>query len=310
MTKKTLYLLCPIFWPVWLGLGILWLIIQLPFRWRYRVGKSLGRLLYFFPNQMKHITEVNLELSFPELTAKERQRLAKANFASLGVALVESAMAWWLPDHKLQALYELKGYEHVTQALAKGKGVILLAPHFTCLEMVGRLIGMHYTFGVMYRPHKKPFISYIHAKFRKKHYTQYIPSNRVRELLKALRKNIPIWYAYDIDGGIKRSSVFAPFFNVPTSTLTSVSRLARLSGAAVIPMEYYRREDTLTYEITLSPPLKDFPTAELVADATRLNAILEASIRKHPDQYVWQYKRFKTRPSGERRFYYSTNPNR
>ncbi len=292
----------PIYWPAWIGIGILWLITHLPHRWQIRIGQGLGKILYSFPSKLKQITKLNIELCLPELNSQQQQELMKKNFASLGVGLIEAAMAWWLSDSKIKCLYTITGFEHVEAALKKGKGIILVGPHFTCLEMIGRLLGMKYTFGVMYRPHKKPLISFIHQRFRQQHYVNYIPRHRVRQLLRALNNNMPIWYAYDIDGG-EKGSVFAPFFGIQTASLTSVSRIVHLSGAAVIPISFYRREDNFKYEVILGPPISDFPSEDLVADATKLNATLEHSIRAHADQYVWQYKRFKTRPPGEKRFY-------
>lgn len=300
--KKLFLFINPFYWPAWCGFGLLWLVTRLPYRWQIVIGSHLGKFLYLFPTKLKHTTDINLKLCFPKLTVAQRCTLARKNFASLGIGLIEAAMAWWLPDNEIHDLYKIYGLEYVEKAFAKGKGIILIGPHFTCLEMVGRLIRKHYTFAVMYRPHKKAFISYIHERFRKKYYVDYIPRNRVRQLLKALENNMAIWYAYDIDAGNKHS-VFAPFFGIPTASLTSASRIARLSGAALIPVSFYRRDSDLGYDVMLSPPLENFPSDDPVIDATRLNAILEEAIRNKPEQYVWQYKRFKTRPAGEERFY-------
>ena len=301
-TNKGLFLANPLYWPAWLGLGTLWLVTRLPHRWQIGFGRGLGMLLYYLPTKLTDITSTNIKLCFPELTDQERKQLVKKSFASLGIGLVEAAMAWWLPEKKLNCLVELRGYEHVEQALAKGKGIILLGPHYTCLEIMGRVLGMRYAFAVMYAPHKKRLIAYIHERFRQQHYINYIPRHRVRQLLRALNNNMAIWYAYDVDGGKKRS-VFAPFFGIQTASLTSVSRIVRMSGAAVIPISFERRDGDFKYEVVLSPPIENFPSKDPVEDATRLNAILEQAIRERPDQYVWQYKRFKTRPQGEARFY-------
>jgi KDO2-lipid IV(A) lauroyltransferase len=301
-TKKTTSLANPIYWPAWLGFGILWLITRLPHRWQIRIGQTLGRILYLLPTKLTSITDINIKLCFPHLSEKEHKQLVKKSFESLGIGLIEAAMAWWLPDKKMDCLVEMRGLEYLEAGLAKGKGVILLGPHYTCLEIIGRLLGMRHSFAVMYRPHKKRLISFIHERFRQQHYVNYIPRHRVRQLLRALNNNIAIWYAYDIDGG-KKHSVFAPFFGVQTASMTSVSRIIRLSGAAVIPIRFYRRDDNFKYEVVLSPPVENFPTDDLVKDATILNSIIEEAISIHPEQYVWQYKRFKTRPEGEKRFY-------
>jgi|SRR5688572_8528025 len=300
-SKNTLALLHPSYLLGWLGLGLLWLITRLPYRWQMSCGKKLGLLLYYLPSKLKNITEINLALCFPELSLEKRRELCKKNFASLGIGLIETAMAWWLSDEKLATLFHVSGFAFVEEAYAKGKGVILAGPHFTSLEMIARLLSTHYSFAIMYRPHKKRLLAYMHERFRPKT-IHYIPRHRMRELIRCLNEKSAVWYAYDVDAGEKRS-VFAPFFGIPTASLTSVSRLVELSGAVVIPISFYRRDDGTGYEIMLSAPLENFPGKDLIEDATRLNQTLEMGIRQKPEQYIWQYKRFKTRPAGEKRFY-------
>jgi len=300
--KKNRSLKHPIYWPVWLGMGILWAVTRLPFSWQIKFGQGLGQLLYLFPSKLKRVTEINIKLCFPKLTAKEQRRLMKKNFSSIGIGLIETAMAWWLPDKRLLKLVEIRGLNYPLQAVTKNKGVILLSPHFFCLEIIGRLVSMQYTFTAMYRPHKKSLIAFIHERFRARYNLSYIPRHKMRTVIDTLSKGQPLWYAYDIDGGVKRS-VFAPFFGIPTASLTAVSRLTQLTGATVVPVQYYRREDNKGYQVNFLPTLENFPSEDWQTDATRLNAVLEEAIRNHPEQYIWQYKRFKTRPAGEKRFY-------
>ncbi len=300
--NNTLRLASPQYWPAWFGLGLLWLITRLPYRWQIHIGEFFGRILYLFPGKIKETTYKNLELCFPEHTKEQRIALAKNNYAALGVGIIEAGMAWWLSDKKLSAVYKIHGLEYAEAAFKRGKGIILVGPHFTCLEMIGRLLGMHYTFAVMYRPHKKAMVSFIHERFRKRKSVQYIKRHRMRELIRALNENKAVWYAYDVDGGRKRT-VFAPLFGIQTASLTTVSRIIKMSDAAVIPISFYRRDNEFGYDIILSPPLENFPGQSLEDDAKRLNASVELGIRTKPEQYVWQYKRFKTRPVGEKRFY-------
>lgn len=300
--KKYLPLASPIYWPAWLAFAILWSIIHLPIRWQLHIGSGLGKLLHLFPGKLKNTTWTNIQLCFPELTLSQQQALMKKNFISLGIGLIEAARAWWLPNKKLQHTFTITGYEHVEQAYQQGKGIILISAHCTSLEMMARLLGMKYSFAAMYRPHKKKLIAFIHETFRKRNIARHIPRHKMREVLRTLQDNMAVWYAYDVDGG-KKHSVFAPFFNIQTASLTSVSRLAKLSHATVIPIRFARHDNQLTYEIVLSPPLENFPSDDLIQDATRLNAIIEHAVREKPEQYVWQYKRFKTRPEGEKKFY-------
>ncbi len=300
---KQFELFYPSTWPAWMGLGCLWLITRLPIRWQMQIGKGIGKIIYLVSPQLRHISKVNIQLCFPEKSPQEHQQLLKKNFASLGIGIIETAMAWWISDNRLQhCQVTLSGLEHAEAAFARGKGIILLGPHFTCLEMVGRLLGAKYSFAVLYRPHKKKLLAYIQERFRKKYGIRQIARHEIRYLLKTLSENMAVWYAYDIDAGEKKS-VFAPFFGIQTASLTAVSRLVTMSNTTILPISFYRLDDKWGYEIKLLPAINNFPSDSLIEDATLLNATLEQSIRDKPEQYIWQYKRFKTRPAGEKRFY-------
>lgn len=303
MNKKSYFaFLHPLYWGAFFLFSLFWLIIHLPLRMQVSIGRMLGLFIYFFPTQLKKIAKKNIALCFPTLSSFAQTALLKNNFLSLGLGIIEATRAWWTPAHKLTQSCKMIGIEHLKNAYAKKKGVILLGPHFTSLEIVGRLMSLQYQFAIMYRPHKNKLIHFLHERFRQKYYTHAISRNNMRELLRTLEKNMAIWYAYDIDGGAKRS-VFAPFFNIETASLTTVSRIVKKTGASIIPMAFYRSADGLSYEVHLYPPIESFPSNDLIKDATKLNHALQKAIEKKPDQYVWQYKRFKTRPKNEARFY-------
>ena len=81
------------------------------------------------------------------------------------------------------------------------------------------------------------------------------------------------------------------------------SRLAKMTGAPVLPLMFHRNPDDFTYRLEYLPPLDPFPTGDEVADATQVNAFIEQAIRRHPEQYLWLHRRFKTRPPGEASVY-------
>jgi KDO2-lipid IV(A) lauroyltransferase len=302
--KKNLALLHPAYWLAWLVLGILWMITRLPNRWQMGIGRLFGNIVYKLSPKLRHITQVNIQLCYPDMPASERDTFIKKNFESLGIGIIETAMAWWIPDKKLKKFSSvtLHGEENAVKAFAKGKGIILLSPHFTCLEMIGRSISSQYSVAAMYRPHKNKLLNLLQERFRQRYQIKQIARHRMREVLKSFNDNMALWYAYDIDAGEKRS-VFAPFFGISTASLTMVSRIASLTGAAVVPIAFHRKAHSWDYEIHLQPALENFPSDDYADDAARLNQQIENSIRKNPEQYIWQYKRFKTRPEGEKRFY-------
>ncbi|MDP1708716.1 MAG: LpxL/LpxP family Kdo(2)-lipid IV(A) lauroyl/palmitoleoyl acyltransferase [Gammaproteobacteria bacterium] len=294
--------LAPRFWPTWLLLGIMWLIAQLPYRAQLATGNMLGRMMYYASPPRRHIAAVNLRLCFPELSEPERATLLRRHFASLGMSAVETAMSWWTPDKKLRRLAHIEGLEHLEQAGKMGRGVILLSGHFTTLEIGARLLVMQVLFHAMYREHKNPLFEAVMRRARERHCEYAIPRGDVRALLNSLKMGLPVWYAPDQNYSSK-NTVFVPFFGVPASTTTATSRLARMSGAAVVPFFQHRLPGTQGYALTLLPALAGFPSEDVEADTLRINQLIEAQIRKAPEQYLWVHRRFKTRPEGVRDVY-------
>ena len=122
-------------------------------------------------------------------------------------------------------------------------------------------------------------------------------SSSAKHIVKLLRKGIPVMLAADMDHGTV-GSVFAPLFGVPACTLTSVSRLAKLSGARVVPFVTEVLPGFRGYKLTIFEPLADFPSESDEIDARRMNEFLESQVVRFPEQYYWVHRRFKHRPEG------------
>ncbi len=297
-----LYFLHPRFWPLWLGMGLLWLVVQLPYRWLLALGRGLGWLMYHLAASRRHIIERNLELCFPELSVAERQRLLRENLVSTGMTFFEMAICWWWPVERLKRLGTVEGLEHLRQAEADGQGVILMALHFTTLEMGGALLCMQQDMYGMYRAHKNPLFDFIQRHGREQRLLGAIERDDVRGMLKILRAGGVVWYAPDQDYGAQRS-LFVPLFGVQAATVTATSKFARLGRARVVPFTQTRLADGTGYKVTVHPALADFPGDSEEADCLRINQWIEQAIRQQPEQYLWAHRRFKTRPAGEAKLY-------
>ncbi|NWB92096.1 lipid A biosynthesis lauroyl acyltransferase [Pseudomonas agarici] len=294
----------PRYWLLWLGLGLLWLIVQLPYGALLCSGRMLGALMYRVAGERRRIAARNLELCFVEKSAAERTRLLKENFASTGIAFFEMAMSWWWAKPRLARLSHIEGLEHLKQAQLEGKGVILMALHFTTLEIGAALLGQQHTIDGMYRQHKSAVFDFIQRRGRERHNLDSLAVERddVRGMLKLLRAGRAIWYAPDQDYGIKQS-IFVPLFGIQAATVTATSKFARLGKALVVPFTQERLADGSGYRLVVHPPLKDFPAESEEADCLRINRWIEASLRECPEQYLWAHRRFKSRPPGEPRLY-------
>ncbi len=296
--RFTAALLHPRHWPTWLGLGLLWLIVRLPFSWLCALGRRIGRLFYRLGGSRRRIVERNIELCFPELDARQRRELVRENFENYGLALFETPIAWWWSERRLARLIRVEGLEHIHNL--EGQGVLLMGMHFTMLELGGQALARYVSLDAMYRPHKSPVYEYVQSKGRlaRSPGSVVYPRKDVRGVTRALRRGRVLWYAPDQDYG-PRQSVFAPFFGIEAASVTATARLARMGGARVLPFSHFRRADDSGYDVTVHPPLEDFPGGDERADAARINALVESFVRRHPAQYLWAHRRFKTRPPGE-----------
>ncbi|MDF0729922.1 lipid A biosynthesis lauroyl acyltransferase [Pseudomonas entomophila] len=294
----------PRFWGLWLGLGLLWLVVQLPYRALLWLGSALGAVMYHLAGERRRIAARNLELCFPELSGDERRRLLKENFASTGIAFFEMAMSWWWPQARLARLAHIEGLEHLQDAQREGQGAILMAVHFTTLEIGAALLGQAHTIDGMYREHGNPVFDFIQRRGRERHNPDSLAVERedVRGMLKLLRNGRAIWYAPDQDYGAKQS-LFVPLFGIPAATVTATTKFARLGKARVIPFTQKRLEDGSGYRLVVHPPLADFPGETEEADCLRINQWVESVLRECPEQYLWAHRRFKSRPEGAPRLY-------
>lgn len=290
--------LAPGLWPTWLMFGVLWLVTRLPFGTQMTIGRLIGALALRLARRRRHIAAVNLELCFPTMDAGERRKLLEAHFDSLGKGVVETALAWWGRAGQLRDQVCLVGHEHLQEARARGRGVILLSAHFTTLELGGRLLALHSPFHVLYRRHSNPLFERVMQRARQRRFERAIPRDDTRALLASLKAGMPVWYAPD-QNHAGPQSVFAPFFDIQASTLTATSRLARLSGAAVVPFFQARLPDNTGYLLVLCPALEPFPGQDAEQDAARINRLIESVVREIPEQYLWVHRRFKTRPAGQ-----------
>ncbi len=293
----------PHFWPLWLGLGLLWLVVQLPYGALLALGRLLGAVMYRV-SRRRVVAARNLELCLPERSAAERDRLLRENFASSGIAFFEMAMSWWWPRERLARLAHIEGLEHLQAAQREGHGVILMALHFTTLEIGAALLGQRHTIDGMYREHKNALFDYVQRRGRERHNLDSTAIERedVRTMLKVLRQGRAIWYAPDQDYG-RKQSLFVPLFGIEAATVTATSKFARLGRALVVPFTQERLADGSGYRLVVHPPLADFPGESEEADCLRINQWVEQAVRACPEQYLWAHRRFKTRPEGAPKLY-------
>jgi KDO2-lipid IV(A) lauroyltransferase len=278
----------------------MWLLHFLPLRALAAVGNGIGAALFWLIPERRKVVRVNLALCFPQRSAEERERLARAHFRAFGRSFIEHALLWWLPPERLRELVRVEGIENLE---APGsRPVILLAPHFVGLDAGGLRLSMDRLVGSMYSRQKDAVFDALlyegRSRFGAKLFSR---QDGFRKTLRAIQSGMPFYYLPDLDFG-QRSSVFVPFFGVPAATVTGLAFIARVAGAAVVPCVTRMLPDG-GYVARLYPAWTDYPSGDDAADARRMLAFVEERVLEMPEQYYWVHKRFKSRPAGAPQVY-------
>jgi KDO2-lipid IV(A) lauroyltransferase len=278
----------------------MWLLHWLPLPLLAALGRGLGLALYVLVPERRHVTLTNLGLCFPALSSTERSVLARRHFAAFGRSILELGLWWWASPQRIRRLVRLEGGEKL--AAYKDRPVILLVPHFVGIDAGAiRLLLEHGVVAIYTHQKNRIFEAAMNGgRNRFGNCDMVSRQEGTRKALKAMKRGRFFHYSPDMDYGPKES-VFVPFFGVQTATITGLARLAKLTGATVIPL--VTRMEPGGYVATVGEPWAEFPGDGDTGDARRLNAFIEQEVLKSPEQYYWLHKRFKTRPPGEQRVY-------
>jgi len=292
----------PRYWYAWPILALLYVMSRMPMRVLWLLGSGLGSLFCLFPTPLRAFAQRNIELCFPEMGADDRHALVKQHFRLMGVTALSNSIAWFAPMSRVIKLVAIRDEHYLTQAIASGRTVILLAPHFIALDIGGMRAVYDKNLVAMYRKARDPLLEYL---FQRRTRTGAVLIDRLeglKPLFRYLHEGRPFYYLPDQDMG-ERASVFVPFFGIPAATVTALSRIAAKTKALVVPCVSRVLPNGKGFEVRLYPPFENFPTDDPVADATRMNKEIESWVREMPEQYMWSYRRFKTRPNGESSLY-------
>lgn len=288
----------PRYWLTWFGLGILFLLVQLPYPVLYRIGVWLGRTSMRFLKRRVSITRRNLQLCFPDLTPEKVEARIVSNFESLGMGLLETGMAWFWSDARVKRWFDVSGLHNLKKAQENNQGVLVIGVHFMSLELGGRAMGLCQPMMAMYRPHNNKAMEFVQTWGRMRSNKAMLDRKDLRGMVHALKKGEAVWFAPDQDYG-PRGSVFAPLFAVDEAATTSGTyMLARLAKPALITVVLVRKPAGKGYDLVIQPALQDYPIDDELAAAAYMNRVIETEIMRAPDQYLWLHRRFKTRPAG------------
>jgi len=285
-------------------LAFLWFFQWLPLGVQAVLGNAFGRLGWHVVRSRRRVALRNLELCFPELSEKARERLAREHFRWLGRSLLERGLLWYASAERMRRLIHVEGDVHLAER--SDKPVMWLAPHFMALDVAGASVLLfqkrkgisiyqRQSNAVLDRALRRGRLRFGNAEIFER-------DDAGRALVRAIRRGDAFFNLPDMDFGT-RDAAFVPFFGVEATTLLAPSRMARALDMVVQPVVAEILPGGAGYRVRYEAPWTDFPTEDAVADAARMNRWIESEIRRNPAQYLWVHRRFKTRPPGEPSLY-------
>jgi KDO2-lipid IV(A) lauroyltransferase len=294
----TLSLLHPKYWSVWLGFGLLALIVNLlPYALLLRIGRSIGAFSMRFAHKRVHIATRNLELAFPQKNAEEISHIVRENFKNTGMALIETGITWFWPTWRFKRILRVKDVDVLRQLQTEQRGALLCCVHALNLEITARAFGVIGLAGYgAYRPHSNPAYEFIQYRGRTRNGNKLIYRTDIKQMIRVLKQGERLFYLPDQDYGHNKS-VFVPFFAVEdTCTTTGTSILVYTSQCAIVPGSGFRNANG-KYEIIADKTIDgDYPKDDMTAAAAYMNKYVEEVILRAPEQWMWLHKRFKSLP--------------
>ena len=281
-------------WPVALLYGSLRVIGLLPLPVLHGIGAAIGFVLWIVHGRARQIAERNLKRVLTQKSEKERQVLARESVIETGKAIAETAAVWGRSaEHALSLIREVRGAEAFDAAFARGKGLILAAPHLGCWELLNYWAASRAPLSIVYRPPRQASLEPFLIRAR-----GHLPVEQIR----ASGAGVRALYRRLAAGGVvgilpdqrpkQGEGVMAPFFGVPALTMVLLSRLARSTGAAVVFgfCERLPRGAGFRLHVLEAPPGIDDENIETACAA--LNRGVERCVELAFAQYQWTYKRF------------------
>jgi lauroyl/myristoyl acyltransferase len=292
--KLELSMFSPSYLLTWLGTGFLYVLTLLPIQIQLFLGGQLGSILLFISPQRKNITQINLQLCFPNKTQIELEKMVKEVFKDIGKGLIETGIAWWKSDRFIDKLINKKS--NFEQLDSNNEGCLILLKHSTHAELDIRIISRLLRVGGMYKTQTNKVMNYLMIKARNKYLIGTVTNRQTRRGLKWLRNGLKFLYAADQDYGGKGSE-FVPFFGIQAATISLPSDLFK-KGTRVYFFNVIRVNSS--YEITLDEFSQQTDKDGFLNE---MNNFYQKAILETPTQYFWMHRRFKTRPEGEEGFY-------
>ncbi len=288
----------PQYWGIWLGIFFLLLLAFVSFRLRDKLAGKLGIWIGHKAKKQRTRAQTNLQYCFPHWTEQQREQVIDKMFAVVAQVMFGIGEIAIRSKKHLEKRSEFIGLEHIEQAKAEGKNIILMVPHGWAIDASGIILhtqGMPMT--SMYNPHRNPLVDWLWTITRQRFGGKmHARQNGIKPFLNHVRKGEMGYYLPDEDFGAEQS-IFVDFFGTYKATLPGLNKMAKLSKAVVIPMFPRYNAEAGKYEMEIHPAMNLSDDPEQSARA--MNEEIESFVTPAPEQYVWILQLLRTRKDGE-----------
>lgn len=271
------------------------LIGALPLSWVRGLGTAIGRVMWWSNGRQAKVTRLNIELCFPELSAEERRHLARDSLAQTGQSGLELIKVWRQSNARTAAaIQSVRRRELYDAKLASDRGLLLLVPHLGNWEVVGLWCAQHREMTALYQPPKQALLEPMVKRARERMGNKLYPTDArgVRAVLKALKGKGITAILPDQEPDLEGGS-YAPFFGIEALTMNLVHGLLTRTDCEVL-MAFAQRVPG-GWDIVFKQADPDIGHADRDTAVAALNRSVESCVRSCPEQYQWEYKRFKKR---------------
>jgi len=276
--------------------GLIWCVSLLSLHGARALGTLVGNLLGWMPTETASITRTNIAHCFPDLDAQSREQLARGSLRQTATFAMEAGMLWhWSLPRCENTFLRVDGAELLEEGRRAGRGVLVLVPHFGNWEVLALYLG-RYGYTCLYDPPRLQALEEPIVRSRSRTGGRLLPIGvaGIKAVLKALRAGELVALLPD-QVPDRFSGVYAPFFGKPALTMTLVQRLMRQTGASAVLGSATRADGG--FVLCFKPAEPGIDAEDPVAAATALNRMTEQLVHTAPEQYQWEYKRFKRQPS-------------
>ncbi len=288
--------------------AVLGLFGRLPRSVALFLGQALTLALFRIPLKMRRIGLRNLAIAFPDASEAERKRILRASYRSLGRLLGEATQFHKFNRDNIGDIVRYDGLEHYTDAVKAGRGVIFLTGHIGAWELSAFAHGLFgHPLNVLVRPIDNEAVNELVERRRSASGNRiFSKSAGLKAFVSALRKGETVGILADVNVQ-RHQGIFCDFFGLPACSTPLVAALALRTGAAVVPgylvWDAAERKHILKFDAPVEPPIAAEGEEAVAAATAAYQKALEAVIRRHPDQWLWIHRRWKTRPEGEGELY-------